>query len=82
MFLTFPHVSKTNAHVAGKSHRRFLVVFSEEKPKSGLDTVDSQLDNIGGRITALYSKMCWELGADLQVQWRIHDFQGGRGGDL
>ena len=40
---------------------------SEEKPESGLDGVDSRLDNIGGRITALYSKMCWELGADLQV---------------
>ena len=54
----------------------FLFI-SEDKPESGLDTVDSRLDNIGGRITALYSKMCWELGADLQVHWRILDFPGG-----
>ena len=80
MFLTCPHVPMTNAHVAGKSHRRFVVFFSEEKAESGLDSVDSQLDNIGGRITALYSKMCWEFGADLQVQWRIHDFPEGKRG--
>ena len=58
----------------GKIHRRFSCFISEDKPESGLDRVDSQLDNIGGRITALYSKMCSELGADLQVQWRIQDF--------
>ena len=33
----------------------------------GLEVVDTQLDNMGDRITHLYSKMCWELGADLQV---------------
>ena len=73
MFLTCPYASMINAHVAGKSHRRFSCFILEEKPESGLDTVDSQLDNIGGRITTLYSKMCWELGADLQVQ----DFPAG-----